>query len=132
MNPEQFPTIAIVDDHDRLRKEMSKVLTILGFEVILCASDGQDFLLKMATTERLPDICLLDINMPKMNGIMATHCIKTIWPQMKVLAFTFDSDQIPAALVAGADGCILKGSSGAMFKEKLLELCNNKSAKNIN
>jgi DNA-binding NarL/FixJ family response regulator len=119
---EVIPTIAVVDDHDLVREGICSSLTLIGFNVIIKATNGKDFLRQLAVTKLIPDLCLLDINMPEMNGVQTTICVKTIWPGIKILAHTFDSAEKQAMLDSGADGCILKGYGLGELKQKLLEL----------
>lgn len=84
--------LAIVDDHKALRNALTKLLhTESGMEVVLSAEDGIDLLKKLRVTT--PDIILMDIRMPKMNGIEATKEILTKYPAIKVIAHTqYDND----------------------------------------
>lgn len=81
-------------------------------EVVGVAADGFDALQKMKTS--LPDVVLLDIRMPNMNGVVATRHIKTEYPDVKVVILTTfdDSDYILNAINNGASGYLLKDIGG--------------------
>ena len=103
----------VVDDQLDLAKEISAVLaTDSQLKVIGIACDGFDALEQMA--EEVPDVVLLDIRMPNMNGVVATQRIKTEYPRAKVLILTTfdDSDYILSAINNGASGYLLKDIGG--------------------
>ena len=105
--------VLIVDDQLDLAEEIASVLrTDSQLEVIGLAGDGFEALKKM--TENLPDVVLLDIRMPNMNGVVATQRIKTEYPDVKVLILTTfdDSDYILSAINNGASGYLLKDIGG--------------------
>ena len=105
--------VIVVDDQLDLAKEISTVLaTDSQLRVIGVACDGFDALQKMAT--ETPDVVLLDIRMPNMNGVVATQRIKMDYPDVKVLILTTfdDSDYILNAINNGASGYLLKDIGG--------------------
>ena len=79
-------------------------------EVVALASDGMDALLKVRDTQ--PDVVLMDLKMPEMNGVQATRKIKTDFPQVKVIVLTtYGADEwVFDAVRAGAVGYLLKGT----------------------
>lgn len=104
--------ILIVDDHAVVRRGLEMVLTLeKDFQVIGDAANGDEALDK---AKRLsPDLVLLDIKMPRMDGIAAAREIKKYCPRTRVLMLTgieMDSE-IVQALEAGADGYVLKDVS---------------------
>jgi DNA-binding NarL/FixJ family response regulator len=103
--------VLIADDHRDFRKVVHDFLDRLpNVSVVGEATDGDDAIKKM---EKLfPDVVLMDISMPLMNGIEATRIIKQRWPATKVLIATNHDDPMyrKQALEARADGFILKGS----------------------
>lgn len=104
--------ILIVDDNTILREGLRSLLAShQGFQVVDEAGDGQEAI--QSVDKFLPDLVLMDLSMPRMNGIEATREIKKKWPGIKILAFTVqDSEEyIMAMLKAGADGYILKDST---------------------
>ena len=101
--------VLVTDDQTELALELKSVLeTDSEIEVVGIASDGFDALNKMA--ENTPDVVLLDIRMPNMNGVVATQRIKAEYPDTKVVILTTfdDSDYILNAINNGASGYLLK------------------------
>ena len=106
--------VLIADDQLILAEGIKSVLTSDGeIEVTGIAADGFDALEKIA--ENPPDVVLMDIRMPRMNGVVATQKIKADYPDVKVVVLTTfdDSDYILNAINYGASGYLLKdiGSS---------------------
>ncbi|MBE5747269.1 MAG: response regulator transcription factor [Clostridiales bacterium] len=102
--------VLVVDDQLTLADEIGDILrTDEGLEFVGTAQDGFDALQKMPTL--LPDVVLMDIRMPNMNGVVATQRIKTEYPDVKVVILTTfdDSDYILNAINNGASGYLLKG-----------------------
>ena len=106
--------VLIVDDQEELAKELKSVLeTDEELDVVGIALDGFDALCKMP--ERTPDVVLMDIRMPNMNGVVATRRIKEEYPIVKVVILTTfdDSDYILNAINNGASGYLLKDIGSA-------------------
>lgn len=102
--------IAIVDDNTFLQKNIQyKLIFFADVEVRIKATHGQDILEKLEKNRNI-DLILMDIEMPKMNGIEATAIIKSKYPQIKIIMLTvIDNDEnIFNAIKAGADGYFLK------------------------
>ncbi len=101
--------VLVVDDQLELAEEIGAILrTDEGLEFVGTAQDGFDALEKMPSLS--PDVVLMDIRMPNMNGVVATQRIKTEYPQVKVVILTTfdDSDYILNAINNGASGYLLK------------------------
>ncbi|MGE5603503.1 MAG: response regulator [Nitrososphaerales archaeon] len=106
--------VLIVDDHEIVRKGIRAVLTETpGFEVVGEAGNGQDALVRAQETH--PDVVLMDLLMPVMDGAEATRRISSSQPQTRILvltSFAADNNVFPA-IKAGALGYLLKDSSPA-------------------
>ena len=104
--------VLIVDDQELIRQSLKVVLNVSpGIEVVDTASSGNEAL-KSAAAHR-PDVVLMDIRMPGMDGVEATRLLKERYPQIKVIVLTtFDDDEyVFGALQNGASGYLLKGSN---------------------
>ena len=101
--------ILIVDDHVLLREGLVKILSLDNdLEVIGEASRGEEAV--ALARELTPDVILMDINMPGINGIEATKVIKTEMPQIGIIALTIHDDEeyIFELVRAGVSGYVLK------------------------
>ena len=101
--------VLVTDDQEELALELKNVLqTDERLEVVGIATDG--FMALESIRERMPDVVLLDIRMPNMNGVVATQRIKAEYPDVKVVILTTfdDSDYILNAINYGASGYLLK------------------------
>ncbi len=108
--------ILIVDDQVVVCEGLKVILSAQkDFEVVDLAYDGKQALEKVKLHN--PDVVLMDLKMPKMNGLEATRRIKEAWPEMPVLVLTtFDSDEwVFDAIRAGADGYLLKDAEREMI-----------------
>ncbi len=104
--------ILLADDQSILADGIGSVLSACeDFEIVGIASDGLEAVKK--TEELRPDVVLMDIRMPNMNGVVATKEIKRLYPETKVLVLTTfdDSDYILGAINNGASGYLLKDTS---------------------
>lgn len=104
--------VLIADDQELIRESLKIVLSAYpDLEVVGAVSDGTEVLDCLSTTK--PDVILMDIRMPKMDGVLATKVIKEKFPNIKVIILTtFDDDDfIYSALKYGASGYLLKGTS---------------------
>ncbi|WP_243056712.1 response regulator transcription factor [Nocardioides sp. SR21] len=103
--------VVVVDDHQIVREGLSSLLGALdGIEVVGTAEDGRDAIHVVA--ESAPDVVVMDIQMPKLDGIEATRMITGRQPDTRVVMLTMNEDDetVLAAIRAGASGYLLKGS----------------------
>lgn len=110
--------ILVVDDHPVVRDGLALVLgTQPDFEVVGEASDGAQAVAKAC--ELQPDVILLDLEMPGVDGLSALHQFRQKAPEVRVIVFTaFDTDErIIKAVQAGAKGYLLKGAPRAELFE---------------
>ena len=122
--------IAIVDDNSFLIKATQEKLSFFeDFSLKFTAVNGIDLIEKLENNHNI-DLILMDIEMPKMNGIEATEIIKNKYPQIKIIMLTvFDNDEnIFNAIKAGADGYFLKEVNPKELKDGILETLNGGAA----
>ena len=101
--------IMLVDDHTVVRSGLAAVLMACDdMELVAEASDGEEAV--RACGKVNPDVVLMDLLMPKMDGVAATQAILKSWPQTKVIALTSfkEKEYVEGALKAGATGYLLK------------------------
>jgi two-component system invasion response regulator UvrY len=104
--------LTLVDDHVLLRNGLAELLKSIGHEILFDANNGKDFIEKLRP-DRLPDILLLDINMPEMDGYETAQWVKAHYPEIKILALSMYDDEgsIIRMLRSGAKGYMLKDSN---------------------
>jgi len=104
--------VLLVDDHMVVRSGLSTVLSVFDdLKLVGEAGDGEE---AVRVCERLqPDVILMDLLMPKMDGVTAIKAIKTRWPQIQIIALTSfkEKEYVEGALKAGAKGYLLKDVS---------------------
>ena len=115
MSPESNQTpirLVIADDRRRTRRALCSLLaTHAGFEVVGEAADGEE---AVGSVERLrPDLVLLDIWMPGLDGVAAIARIKARWPSVRVVCHSLAVERGEEALAAGADAFVCKGTATA-------------------
>lgn len=125
--------IAIVDDKKSISGALRDKLNLYtNCRVLFTAENGKDFLEKMKEARKSiePDVVLMDIDMPVMNGIEAIIEGKARFPKPKYLMLTiFDDDEkIFNAIKAGADGYLLKDEPVEKIKEAIINILNNEGA----
>ena len=102
--------VLIADDSAHARDGLRALLvTWPEVEVIGEAANGQEAVGLVA--ERRPDVVLMDLQMPVMDGLQATRAIKNGWPAVTVVVLTLHAGQQSAARAAGADAFVIKGSA---------------------
>jgi NarL family two-component system response regulator LiaR len=105
--------VMIVDDHGMVRKGLMAYLNNLAqIQVVGEARDGQEALELCETLH--PDVILMDLVMPQMGGVAATHAIHKRWPGVQIIALTSfqEKELVQDALQAGAIGYLLKNITG--------------------
>ncbi len=119
--------ILIVDNNPILREGLKSVLSPIPiFDIVGEAADGLE---AINLVERmLPDLVLMDISMPRMNGIEAIREIKKKRPGTKILAYTVHKipEILTATLKAGADGYLLKDSSRTELIQSIQDILDGK------
>jgi len=111
--------VLLADDHRLLVEGLSNLLAAHGIEVVGIAGDG---LQAVAMAEQLsPDLILMDIRMPRCDGLSATRQIKARWPELEIVMLTTSAEEqdLFEAVKSGAAGYLLKSMSGDAFVEAL-------------
>ncbi|MGO4888789.1 response regulator [Anaerobacillus sp. MEB173] len=101
--------IVIIDDHQLFREGVKRILTMeSGLEVVAEGGDGSEAI--ALVEEYQPDVILMDINMPKVNGVEATRALVEKFPNVKVLILSIHDDEtyVTHVLKTGASGYLLK------------------------
>ena len=113
--------VALVDDHSLLRNGLAGLINSFNDYIVLFEADnGTDFQKKLVK-DNLPDLVLMDINMPEMDGFATTQWLKQNYPLIHVLALSMydNENSIIRMFKAGAKGYILKDSEPAELKDAL-------------
>jgi DNA-binding NarL/FixJ family response regulator len=113
--------VLIADDHTLFRKGVRSLLsTVSGVEVVGEAADGESAI--TLTEELVPDLVLMDLQMPGGGGLAAIHALTDRFPQVKVLVVTMfeDDDSVFAAMRAGARGYVLKDMDSDDFARAIV------------
>jgi DNA-binding NarL/FixJ family response regulator len=108
--------IFLADDHEVIREGLRLLVNSQpDMEVVGEAADGREAAARVG--ELLPDVAVLDISMPELNGLQATERLKQHCPQVKILTLTRHADDgfVQQLLKAGADGYVLKQSASGVL-----------------
>lgn len=122
-------TVAIVEDHALVRNGLVTILRKYGFDILFVAEHGKDFFDQLTICETTPDVCIMDLNMPVMNGFITIAKIREQEIPTGVIAFTMNNSEeyVQRAKQIGADECILKGEppgSLADAVKRVSEICH--------
>lgn len=120
--------IMITDDHSMIREGLKNLLELDGdIKVIAEAVDGQDCLNKLETVN--PDVLLLDINMPVMNGLDVLKNLKLRKNKVKVLVITAHNEveYLMKAVDIGINGYVLKDSESAVLKKAIISIADGEN-----
>ncbi len=125
--------LAIIDDDEIHQKIIERLVRAHpAFELVHCAYNGQEFLSKMKDVNVLPDICIVDLEMPVMNGVETTKNIAAKYPMVKIVGYTAvrKAEVKNQMLSSGAMAVLSKNEPEMLlrFLEQLVSICGLKSA----
>jgi DNA-binding NarL/FixJ family response regulator len=111
--------VLVVDDHRLMSDGVTSLLASHGIEVLGVATDGLEAI--ALVQELCPDVILMDIRMPRCDGLSATRQIKALWPEIKIVMLTTSAEDqdLFESVKSGASGYLLKSISGDAFIEAL-------------
>lgn len=117
-----MPRVLVIDDAEYARDILKKILVAGGYEIAGEAGDGEAGVSEFSRTN--PDIVIVDMIMPKMNGIQTIRAIKKIKPDAKILVISADGqmNHIEEAVKAGALSYINKPYQWSVVLNELLQL----------
>ena len=116
MQAHQPIRVLIVDDQARARKSLKALLSTWSLVgEVHEAADGREAVQLVQALR--PDVVLMDVRMPELDGLQATAQIKALWPQVKIIVLSIYSEYQDEALALGADAFVVKGET----PDKLLD-----------
>ncbi|WP_166384094.1 response regulator transcription factor [Polaribacter sp. 11A2H] len=122
-------SVVIVDDHTLLSQAIAAMVnTFSKFKVLYTCKNGQELIDKFSTSpEFIPDVVLMDINMPIMNGIETTEWISKNHKDVHVMALSVEDEDatILKMLKVGAIGYLLKDTEKVVLEKALVEIAEN-------
>ena len=123
MNADPRIKIAVADDHDMFKEAIEIVLRVFpDMNLMIKASNGMDLLKQIKMNE--PDIVLLDLQMPVMDGLSTLEELKRLHYRIKVIILSMDPDSVQEALRMGADGYLLKTTDPKKIANAIRVACN--------
>ncbi len=117
--------IVITDDHKLFRKGMSSLLSDFEFiNIIHEAGNGTELLSLLEKTAPLPDLILLDLNMPQMDGMETNKKLKELYPHLKIIILTMEDDEhiILHMIKEGVNGYLMKNAEPEELEEAILKV----------
>jgi DNA-binding NarL/FixJ family response regulator len=121
--------VVLADDQRLVRESLATLLGLLdGIELLATASDGEEAL--ALTAEHIPDVVLMDLRMPRMDGIEATRRLRESHPDVRVIALTTyaDDESVLGVLRAGARGYLTKDASSQDIRAAILTVAAGDAA----
>jgi DNA-binding NarL/FixJ family response regulator len=121
-------TVLLADDHPVVRDGVKAILRQHSeIEVVGEAANGEEVI--AFVQHRAPDVVVLDINMPKMDGIACARKLKKEFPQVKIVMLTMYAQKtfLEEIIRLGIDGCLLKNNSAQELGAAIIRVADNKS-----
>jgi DNA-binding NarL/FixJ family response regulator len=122
--------VLLVEDNFFLQKALEEKLSFFTDVIIKDTAQNGEEAIAILEKNHVVDLILMDIEMPKMNGIKATEIIKSKYPQIKIVMITVydNDDNIFNAIKAGADGYLLKETKAEKIYEAIIETLSGGAA----
>lgn len=120
--------LAIIEDHNIVRKGLIEIISNFGdFDFVIEAENGKDFIEKCNQTEFLPEVCIVDIKMPEMDGFQLVNYLRTNFPKIKILILTtYDEEYFLIKMIKlGVNGYLLKDCHPKELKSALMAIDKN-------
>jgi DNA-binding NarL/FixJ family response regulator len=128
-SPQEPVRVLLADDQRLVRESLGTLLGLLGgIDLVATASDGEEALAMSA--EHRPDVVLMDLRMPRLNGIEATRRLRELQPGVRVIALTTyaDDESVLGALRAGARGYLTKDASSEDIRAAIFTVAAGEAA----
>lgn len=117
--------LALIDDHVITRKGIKTIIELnRDIKVVAEASNGKELLDLLATAKTLPDIIILDISMPIMNGYTTIDLLREKYPSIKIIIFSllFEEDTVIDMIARGASGFINKSADPSTLAKSIIKV----------
>jgi len=117
--------VVIVDDHILLSQAITELVNVFAdFTMLYSCKNGKELLDKLKDTDNLPDVILMDVNMPILNGIETTQIITETYPKLKVIALSVEEEEntIIDMLKAGARGYLMKDCKKEQLENAMIKV----------
>jgi len=122
--------ILVVDDQPRARQSLKILLaTCPQVKEVREAALAREAV--RLIQESQPDVVLMDVQMPEMNGLQATRLVKAQWPQVKIIILTLYAEYAAEAQAAGADAFICKGEPAGKLLTTLITVATDNGQRSI-
>lgn len=118
-------SVVITDDHLLFAKSLKMLIDSVGqFRVLYQVNNGKQLIDRLQESTEIPDVILLDINMPVLNGLETMKWLHTNRPQIKVLVLSMDDreESVIAMLRHGANGYLLKDSDPSQLQKAIMDV----------
>jgi DNA-binding NarL/FixJ family response regulator len=120
--------IYVADDHRLMLEGLATLIqSISGFTLAGKFNSGKDLIAGLQNAVNLPDICIIDIEMPEMDGVETTKLIRQEFPDIKIMALTMhqESHFVSRMIAAGANGYLIKNVDREVFIRSIRKLLEN-------